>query len=212
MDAVMSPGGFMVTSFPRTVVRDRTEGRSRADLAMERYADGDDSACADLYEQLMPRIHAIGFRWTRSESASRDLVQETFLKLIEARGTFRPGARVLPWACAIARNLLTDGHRQTAFEVWASAAQLREADEAAASDDRPADEALDLRRREAALREELARLPPGHREAFELTHLAGLSVKEAARRLDVTSGMIKIRTFRAVAALRAADARRTGDR
>ena len=72
----------------------------------------------------------------------------------------------------------------------------------------PADEALDERRLEAEVRGDLARLPESWREAFELVRFEGLSVAEAAEALGITRGMVKIRTFRATAALRKAVARR----
>ena len=48
--------------------------RSRADQAMERYADGDDRAFGVLYDELAPRIHRFALRETRSHSAADDTV------------------------------------------------------------------------------------------------------------------------------------------
>ena len=210
MTVVLSPGGYMVAALGRASARTTSEVRSQADLAMERYADGDRAAGELLYGLLWPRLHAIGYQWTRSASAAEDLVQDTFVRLTEARGSFRRGARVLPWACTIARHLLTDGHRRRTFERWVVESSLRwEAEDGAGL--RPDEEAPDRRRRLAATAEDLARLPAAQRDAFTLIRVEGLSVKQAARRLGITEGMVKIRTFRAAAALRDADRRRRRD-
>ncbi|HQR30830.1 MAG TPA: RNA polymerase sigma factor [Anaeromyxobacteraceae bacterium] len=178
--------------------------RTRADLAMERYADGDDSAFGVLYDELAPRLHRFALRETRSAIASEDAVQQTLLQIHCARSRFVRGATVLPWAYAIVRRLLIDGHRRAARDARLAAETGPGSPDGAAAPD----EALDLRRREAQLERDLHALPERQREAFCLVKLEGLSVADAAQVLGTTPGNVKIRTHRAVEALRLADARR----
>jgi len=79
-----------------------------ADAAMERYARGDEAAFAELYDAIAPRLLGFLRKATRDASAAEDLMQQTLLHMHRARGSFIPGAPVLPWAFAIARRLLTD--------------------------------------------------------------------------------------------------------
>jgi RNA polymerase sigma-70 factor (ECF subfamily) len=51
---------------------------------------------------------------------------------------------------------------------------------------------------------ELDRIPEAQRTAFELLRVEGLSQDEAAQRLGTTVSAVKLRAFRAYAALRAA--------
>jgi RNA polymerase sigma-70 factor (ECF subfamily) len=187
----------------RTVAR--SEERSRADLAMESYADGDASAFASLYDELAPRLLRFAMRETHDRVAAEDTVQQTLLQMHCARSRFIRGAPVLPWAYAIARRLILDGRRHSAREE-----HYREVEAPGdAGDAGPrGEEAIDLRRREAELARDLAALPPAHREAFCLVKLDGLSVAEAAQVLGTTPGNVKVRTHRAAEALRRADARR----
>ena len=178
---------------------------SRADLAMDRYADGDDGAFEILYDELAPRLHRYAMRETRSRSAAEDVVQQVLLQMHAARARFLRGAAVLPWAYAIARRLLLDGRRRAAR--WALAAEDVEQAEAAAVG-MAADDLLDRRRREADLEEELQQLPPKHREAFCMVKLEGLSIADAAGVLGITQANVKVRVHRAAEALRSADARR----
>lgn len=178
---------------------------SRADRAMDRYAGGEEEAFVELYEELAPRLHRLAVRWTRSRSAADDVVQQTLLQMHGARHRFVRGAAVVPWAYAIARRILVDLGRRSARE------ELRALDDPRREEPSPAaspDDALHGRRLEAEARRDLALLPRGWREAFELVRFEGLSVAETAEVLGITQAMVKIRTFRATAALRKAMARR----
>ena len=186
------------------MIAERDE-RSRADLAMDRYADGDDGAFEILYDELAPRLHRYALRETRSDGTAEDVVQQTLLRIHAARARFVRGAAVLPWAYAIARRLLLDGRRRAAR--WAVAV-VDLAGVAAAAGGMAADDALDRRRHEAELEEELVRLPPKHREAFCMVRLEGLSIADAAAVLGITQGNVKVRVHRAADALRSADLRR----
>jgi RNA polymerase sigma-70 factor (ECF subfamily) len=126
-----------------------------------------------------------------------DLVQQTFLHMHRARGTFRAGAEVLPWAFAIARRQLVDALR----------AELRPTIEMA--DDRRdaapgADELVAAKQAARRVEAALTRLSAPQRAAFELVKGDGLSLVEAAAVLGTTVTGVKLRTHRAYAALRSA--------
>jgi RNA polymerase sigma factor (sigma-70 family) len=180
-------------------------GASCADRAMERYASGDETAFAAIYDELAPRLYRFALRWTRSRTAAEDTVQQTLLQIHAARHRFVRGGAVLPWAYAIARRLLIDlGRRNVREELRAH--DVRDPEEPTTAPS--ADEALHRRRIEAEARRDFASLPSGWREAFELVKFEGLSVAETAEVLGITRGMVKVRAHRATAALRAAIGRR----
>jgi RNA polymerase sigma-70 factor (ECF subfamily) len=183
------------------------EERPTADQAMERYADGDEEAFAILYDELAPRLHRFALREVRSPSAAEDVVQQTLLQMHAARCRFVRGAAVVPWAFAIARRLVIDGHRRTAHQARLELVRGDGGDDAPAGTASP-EEAIDRQRREAELERDLRALPSAQREAFTLVKLEGLSVAEAALVLGTTPGNVKTRTHRAAEALRRADARR----
>jgi RNA polymerase sigma-70 factor (ECF subfamily) len=185
------------------MIAERDE-RSRADVAMERYADGEDGAFEILYDELAPRLLRYALRETRGRSAAEDVVQQTLLQMHAARARFARGAAVLPWAYAIARRLLVDGRRHAAR--WSSEEDVGAIQVAAGG--MAVDDALDRRRREADLADELRFLPEKHREAFCMVKLEELSIADAAAVLGITESNVKVRVHRAAEALRAADARR----
>src|SRR5258705_9122288 len=92
----------------RRVQRLKNAGVDDADTAMERYANGNDAAFAELYDTIAPRLLGFLRKATRDDSASEDLMQQTFLQIHQARGSFIAGAPVMPWALAIAKRLMID--------------------------------------------------------------------------------------------------------
>jgi RNA polymerase sigma-70 factor (ECF subfamily) len=182
------------------------EGRSRGDLAMDRYAAGDDAAFAVVYDEVAPRVYGFLLRQTRDAALAEDVVQQTMLQMHRARATFLEGAPVLPWALAIARRLAVDAHRRRRREVLS--AQPQE-DIAGPADD---GEARAVAAQTAArLRAELDRLPEAQRVAFQLVKDEGLSMAEAAAVLGTTVMAVKLRAHRAYQALRAALGEDAGD-
>jgi RNA polymerase sigma-70 factor (ECF subfamily) len=201
MEALLDQGGLMEE--PRSDVA--PAGATRADRAMERYAAGDDASFVELYDELAPRLYGFALRWTHSRSAAEDVVQQTLLQMHAARQRFVRGGAVAPWAYAIARRLLIDLGRRGGREVLRGDGVHDPQEPAAAL---AQDDALELRRMEAAAQRDLAALPAGWRDAFELVKFEGLSVAETAAVLGITRAMVKIRAHRATVALRAAVARR----
>ena len=168
---------------------------------MDRYAHGDDTAFAEVYDKLAPRLLGYLLRQTRDHARAEDVVQQTMLRMHRARGRFLPGAEVMPWAFAIARRLLVDSHRRGGREVLAASSDDDRADLLVALD-APADELAIAKETAAKIEAELQRLPENQRVAFELIKQEGLSVAEAAQVLGTTVSAVKLRAHRAYEALR----------
>jgi RNA polymerase sigma-70 factor (ECF subfamily) len=175
---------------------------------MERYADGDEAAFSVLYDELAPRLYRFALRQLRSRANAEDIVQQTLLQMHGARSRFVRGAAVLPWAYAIARRLTIDVCRRPDHDPLGTPEGFGSEPQSIAASP---EEALHRRRSEAALEQDVARLPGAWREAFELTKVDGLSASTAAEVLGVTPGTVKIRAHRATVALRKAQAQRDED-
>ena len=174
--------------------------RAEADVAMERYARGDDASFGMVYDALAPRLYGYLLRQTRQRARADDLLQQTMLHIHRARSTFIPGAEVTPWAFAIARRLLVDSLRRGSREVLSD-----DGDVAAGPDRGPmADQVAEARELAVRVERVLAGLPRSQRTAFELIKHEGLSVAEAAQVLGTTVAAVKLRAHRAYEALRGA--------
>jgi RNA polymerase sigma-70 factor, ECF subfamily len=170
---------------------------------MERYAVGDDAAFEALYDSLATRLYRYIRRHVPDAHRCDDVLQETFLRMHKARGTFVTGAAVLPWAFAIARRLMIDEMRRSRR----SPRVLDDVDPAAANPvaapERP-EHIVEAREVAQRFTTALARLPDSQRTAFELLKHDGLTLAEAAAVLGVTVTAVKLRAHRAYESLRAA--------
>lgn len=177
-----------------------TEHRAE-DRAMARYATGDDGALAVVYDAIAGRLYAFFLRRCRNVAVAEDLVQQTFLHIHRARGSFVVGSPVLPWAFAIGRRLLVDWARkaQRTRELIATPREDESLDpiDAAAN----VEGIVHARQMEQKLRADLERLPDNQRVAFELLRIDGLSLQEAAETLGITVTALKLRAHRAYKAL-----------
>ena len=177
-----------------------------ADAAMERYANGDDGAFAEVYDAIAPRLLGFLCKATRDHSAAEDLMQQTLLQMHRARGSFIPGAAVTPWAFAIARRLIIDRARRRRVERRLFADAPADADQPAfqpIAAIAAADDLLHARRLEWRVRERLESLPEIQRTAYRLLQQDGLSLKAAAEVLGISVSAVKLRAHRAYQALRA---------
>ena len=174
---------------------------------MGRYCDGDTTAFRELYALVAPRLLSYLLRMVGDRALAEDLLQQTFLKLHNARSAYVRGAAPLPWLYAIAhRTCLDELRRRQRAHVRVAAdgdaplegrADLSGREEEAV--DPPADPALT----KAALAA-LETLPPNQKEALVLTKLNGRSIAEAAAITGATPGAIKLRVHRGYQALRKA--------
>lgn len=170
---------------------------------MDRYAAGEDAAFEIVYDALADRIGAYLRRHVRDPHRRDDLLQETFLRIHRARGTFVVGAPVLPWAFAIVRRLVVDQARRDRRNPAPVADVEPMLERPTRVADRP-EELIEARESARRLAGALARLPDSQRVAFELLKQDGLTLADAAAVLGTTVTAVKLRAHRAYGALRAA--------
>ena len=174
-----------------------------ADRAMARYANGDAPSFHEVFSVVGPRLLRFGRRLSGSDEAARELVQETLLRMHQARAAFRPGSRVLPWAYAIARNVFLDSARSQRRSRAVFGERERE-DAAEPIARAEAESAVLAREAASAVDRALATMTPARREAFVLLRYEGLSVAEAAEILGTSEGAVKLRAFQAYELIREA--------
>jgi RNA polymerase sigma-70 factor (ECF subfamily) len=186
--------------------RDCADGEtdvSPVDRAMSRYAEGHDAAFGEVFNVLSPRLLAFLRRLCGSPELAHDLVQETFLRMHRARGSFVPGSAVVPWAYAIARNCFVSHARSLKSRAARSSLDITD-HEVPAGLDSNAEETAVVRQSAELVERTLAQMSVTNREAFVLIRFEGQSVAEAAQILGASEGAVKLRAFRAYEILRAA--------
>ena len=160
---------------------------------MVRYQQGDSAAAAALVHRLSPPLHRFFLVQATSRRYADDLLQETWLRLHQARHTWRTSQPVLPWLYAIARHIRIDHFRRTS-RVERREQQVEVMPERPAETVRPGG-GLDL----TAL---LATLPESQREVVAMLKVGNLSLEEVARATSSSVGSVKQKAHRAYETLR----------
>ena len=153
----------------------------------------------ELYERHARDVHRFALFLTGNPALADDLVSETFVRAWTARGSIAD-ATVRAYLLTITRNLWRDMQRKERRLV-----PLEEAGEpsVAARGDYLADLGWAER--------QLQSIAAGDRDALLLHARDGLSYEEVARRLDISTGAVKSRVFRARQALAALRVPREGE-
>jgi RNA polymerase sigma-70 factor (ECF subfamily) len=160
---------------------------------MVRYQQGDPAAVGALVQRLSPQLHRFFLAQFVSRRYADDLLQDTWLRVHEARHTYRAGEPVLPWLYALARHVRVDHYRK-ARRREERERQVEELPEVAAAEPAAA-RGPDVT---AMLRE----LPESQREVLVMLKVSGMSIEEVARATASSAGSVKQKAHRAYEKLR----------
>lgn len=173
---------------------------------MDRFADGDASAFAEVFNAVAPGLRRYLRRLFGSSDGVDDLLNDVMLKVIAQRGQFIPGARVRPWIFRIAKNYFIDGTRR-GRHVLETRGDLDEV-QGNTMEHYTTSQYDELCARElgSIAQARLDTLAPAQRQVFELIVFDGLTHAEVAEFLAITVMSVKLRFHRARQALRIATA------
>jgi RNA polymerase sigma-70 factor, ECF subfamily len=163
------------------------------DLA-ERAIWGDHAALVALVDNALPVVRGFARRLERNDEEGDALAQEAFVTALERLERYRGEAAFSTWVCGIALHKHADAKRQQAREQKAAAqAALPPAPDAA--------EVVIDRERAAYLWGLVEKLPEKYRDTL-IAQATSETSAEAARKLGITEGALRVRLHRARLALR----------
>ncbi len=160
---------------------------------------GEPAAFAEIYQRHYDAVYTYLFYRSGDPMLAEDLAGEVFLRLVErVSGYTYRGQPILAWLYTIARNLLTDHHRQAGRNEL-----LPLEEQVIASPSNPA-ETAERRLEQACLARAMRHLTEPYRQVLLLRFIEGLSHAETARVLDRTENATKVLQHRALKSLRQA--------
>jgi RNA polymerase sigma-70 factor (ECF subfamily) len=166
------------------------DGTNQADTSGVEYLDG---------------LYSYALVLTRNHAEADDLVQETYVRAIQAMGRLRAGSNMKGWLFTILRNVWFNQLRK-----WRNGPQMVESevwDDVANSIVEPSKDSYDLyvsKMEAEQVRTAIQELPVEFREIILLREYEDLSYLEIASVLDCPVGTVMSRLGRARAKLRAA--------
>lgn len=148
--------------------------RLRIELCIADMAAGDSSALSDLYNKTRTAVYGFALSIVKNRHDAEDILQDTYLRIHAAAGSYTPNGSPMPWILTITRNLALMKLRQRARTGDLPEEELF----ALESPDIPPDEKLVLEQAMQALGDE-------ERQVVMLHAIAGFKHREIAQMLDM---------------------------
>ena len=182
------------------------DARAIAEL-LTRCQAGDKAAWGTLVEAYWQRLFGYALRATSNAELAQDLVQETFLRIVQRLGKYDDQGKFEAWLFRILVNLVRDHGRSLARHptqstvIESDGERIEMTDELSGKIPAPYDP-LQQREDVDALQIALRKLPEGDRQILMLRHFADMPFKDIARTLNCPIGTVLARAHRALAKLR----------
>ena len=161
---------------------------------VRRLRAGDTTAFDQIYDVFNRRLLSFLSRMAKNRSVAEDLVEETWLRLVQGGDDLDADTRLGPWLFTVARNLYISHCRSRAREHSGTADLIllwpRELPQS------PFDLAS-LGEFEQRLEEAIASLPPAYREALLLVGVEQLRPVDAAKVCGISPESLRQRLSRA---------------
>ncbi len=173
---------------------------------VEEAKKGDEDSFEKLVIRYRDKMYRLAHRLSGDSHEAEDILQETFLQVYQRLDTFRGEARFSTWLYRVAMNIALMHQRSTRRRLTESLdrylPQFDENDRLARLDLEygrvaQADELMEKEELAEKVREAIDRLPEDYRLVLVLRDLEELSTSEAAQRLEIEEGTVRIRLHRA---------------
>ncbi len=146
--------------------------------------------------ELLPPLRRYARSLTRDALKADDLVHDTLVRALEAKGSLRANTNLRTWMMTVLHNVFIDEQRRKRVEA-------RHADVLVQLSDDVALPAQEGRVRLSQIRKAFETLPEEQRAALHLVTLEGMAYADAAAVLGIPIGTLMSRLGRGRAALRA---------
>ena len=177
----------------------RAEPAAIASL-LERIQQGDREAFMTIIRLYQQKVFVMAYSILRNREDALDAVQETFLRLYQKAGLYKPGNSFQGWLLQMAKNISIDSYRkhQKKRREWETSKPLEEIP--VAVEDAGADSAAsDLR---SAFSRGVDKLAERQKMVFVMRHYNELQFNEISETMRISVGTAKSLHFKAVRNLR----------
>jgi RNA polymerase sigma-70 factor, ECF subfamily len=188
---------------------------------IERLCARDERAFNELVQLYQDRVFRLVFRMLGRREEAEDLVQEVFVQVFKAVGTFRGDAKLGTWIYRIAINLCKNrvkylARRKTDAQDEFEATQERRSQQRASGvtsgETAGPDQVVQGYQLELIVKRSMAELEPDFSEVLVLRDIEGLAYEEITEITGLPEGTVKSRIHRARATLKSKIERYLGEK
>ena len=171
------------------------------DAVVDAARDGDLNAVAELVRRTQTEVYTLALRLTGNEDDARDVVQDTYVRVMRGVRRFRGDSSFSTWLYRITANTAytflqrRNRHRAQPLSDVEDVLALPESSEAP-------EHAVMLGELRNRLEDAVGALPAAYRTVVVLKDIYGLPHEEIAQALDISVTACKVRLFRARRRLR----------
>lgn len=151
-----------------------------------------------LFERYKKQLFGFFYNMNRDKDLSEDLVQNTFMRIIRYKHSFKGDGEFRTWLFHIARNVNVDYHKKnkktnetSSLESWQEGAPDTEEESSKMKEDN-----LQL------LEKAISQMEYDKRELLTLSKLKGVKYKEIGQIMGCSEGAVKVKVFRALRELK----------
>jgi RNA polymerase sigma-70 factor (ECF subfamily) len=164
---------------------------AECEKSLMKIADGDHDALRVVHKYMNRQIYAVAYAVLRDFALADDIVQETYVKIMEKASSYEKGTNARAWILSIARNLSIDVYRRRSFDC----AEQETGDEENRFDEGSVLFSMEVKRALDTLDDE-------ERQIVTMKVYAELKHKMIAKILDISEEACKKKYQRAIAKLR----------
>lgn len=150
-----------------------------------------------LFETYKAKVYRVACYILKNEQDSKDIVQEAFIIAYKKMDTLRDPSKFEGWICTIACNLAKDKYRKRKREILTDSYEKIIPFSDSVESFVCYDELLEKKELKEKILEHIHRLDSHYRNVILLYYYLELSYDEIAKTLDISSGTVKSRIFRA---------------
>ncbi|MBN2424416.1 MAG: sigma-70 family RNA polymerase sigma factor [Calditrichaceae bacterium] len=162
---------------------------------------GNRKALSQLVNQYSERVYNLALRILRNREDAEDVLQETFLTVVQKLDTFDGRSKFFTWLYRIATNasLMKLRKKKLVFQELNDESEYQDNIENRTFIDWSQDPSINIYDREVKTKidEAINKLSDIYRSVFVLRDIEELSIKETSQILDISEENVKIRLRRA---------------
>ncbi|MBE9601809.1 RNA polymerase sigma factor [Pedobacter sp. MC2016-24] len=162
-------------------------GTREEQLLLTQIAEGDEKAFAVLFYRYLPVLHPYALKFTKSEAAAEEIIQDTFLRVWLNREKIETVDNVKAWLYKYASNECLNYLRKQLKQV--KAIDQLTAEHPLQSN--VTTDTINLNDINHLIAQVVDKLPAQRKKIYQLSRLEGLSIPEIAASLDLSPNTVK---------------------
>lgn len=158
--------------------------------------NGNLDQASEIYNRYSKMLYNYFAKLSQDRDSGYDMMQDTFLRMIKYKHTYKETGSFKTWLFQIARNVFRDYYKKHKMMITSNT-DIGQIGQIAVAED-----GSDLEHRKELLQRSMLKLPEDSREILVLSRYEDLKYKEIADIMDLSVSHVKVKVFRAIQKLR----------